>query len=256
MESNPSELAIPPTYPYQNLVRTLHKADGMFKNNPKHYLDVGLSALSVIRRYTDFRVHPVVSILDMPCGYGRVARALRAHYPEARMTVCDLDQKGVDFCAASFSARGVYSNTDFDVLDLNEQYDLIWVGSLITHLDADTTARFCRFLVRQLSENGTAVVSSHGAYVAGRMREALKNEALLYGLKRDAMVSLLESYFVSGYGYADFPNAKGYGISLISADWLRQAISDAQGSMTEYLSHIWDRHHDIFACVRGKTHTL
>src|SRR5204863_8296827 len=43
-------------------------------------------------------------ILDLPCGYGRVMRAIRAEFPEAHITACDIDPHAVDFCAETFGA--------------------------------------------------------------------------------------------------------------------------------------------------------
>jgi trans-aconitate methyltransferase len=37
------------------------------------------------------RLKDVNSILDMACGHGRVGRFLRAAFPNARMTFCELD---------------------------------------------------------------------------------------------------------------------------------------------------------------------
>ena len=75
-------------------------------------------------------------MLDLPCGFGRVTRFLCARYPAASITVSDLDRDGVDYCAARFNAQAAYSVRDFRDLQLGGAYDLLWVGSLITHLPA------------------------------------------------------------------------------------------------------------------------
>ena len=46
-------------------------------------------------------------ILDMPCGHGRVTRVLRARFPDAAITVCDIDRDGAGFASDRFGARGV-----------------------------------------------------------------------------------------------------------------------------------------------------
>ena len=72
-------------------------------------------------------------ILDLPCGHGRVMRWLRATFPKASLTACDIDGDGVSFCAETFGARPALSSTDPEDLVLGT-FDLIWCGSLLTHL--------------------------------------------------------------------------------------------------------------------------
>src|SRR5207253_2279296 len=86
-----------------------------------------------------------------PSGYGRVTRVLRARFPDAAITVCDIDRAGVAFASARFGARGVCSLDDFRLLELGEAFDLIWVGSLITHFPELQTRRFFDCLVRHLA---------------------------------------------------------------------------------------------------------
>jgi len=102
------------------------------------YLAVGRSALRAIRlaqlaaRKPDF-----LTILDFPSGHGRVLRWLHAAYPRAQLTASDLLTDGVDFCRNTFAATGVYSNAEPTAAMFLERYDLIFVGSLLTHVDID-----------------------------------------------------------------------------------------------------------------------
>ena len=47
-------------------------------------------------------------MLDFACGHGRVMRTLKAAFPDALLTACDIDRDGVDFCARTFGAAPVY----------------------------------------------------------------------------------------------------------------------------------------------------
>ena len=135
-------LTLPTPFRFPRMVTELAEADGMYDGRDGHYVSVGLSALRAIEDALGDAPAPPRRILDLPCGHGRVTRVLRARFPEAAITVCDLDRGGVDFAAARFGARGVYSVEDFRALDLGEAYDLIWVGSLVTHLPEHQTRRF------------------------------------------------------------------------------------------------------------------
>src|SRR3954452_5837435 len=112
--------------------------DDMLVDTPEgrnHYREVGLSAL---RLATDGMVltgnaHPR-SILDLPCGGGRVTRHLVRFFPEAKTYVSDLDQQKVAAVVAQFGVEAVTASKDFTT-PLPGSYDLIFVGSLLTHLN-------------------------------------------------------------------------------------------------------------------------
>src|SRR5688500_9262413 len=114
------------------LNREISQSETMLDGPLERYLGVGESALASIRRVVGQK--EIASILDLPCGHGRVARHLRAAYPTARLFVSDLDEDGAKFCADAFSATKLPSKPNFDDIQFNRTFDLIWVGSLITHL--------------------------------------------------------------------------------------------------------------------------
>ncbi|WP_373458513.1 class I SAM-dependent methyltransferase [Neorhizobium huautlense] len=74
-------------------------------------------------------------ILDFPCGHGRALRYLRAAYPDADIFVSDINEPGVEFCRTQFGARPFRSYVELENTELTPSMDLIWCGSLLTHLD-------------------------------------------------------------------------------------------------------------------------
>jgi SAM-dependent methyltransferase len=131
--------------------------DHMWNTGSQWYYDVGKSALDCIRSaLATARIKPA-SILDLPSGHGRVCRMLRAAFPEAHLTVCDLDHDAVDFCAAQFNAVPVYSHEDIRRVRLDQSFDLIWCGSLLTHLDRQQWPDFLGFFSDHLSPDGLLV---------------------------------------------------------------------------------------------------
>ncbi|MGH9809128.1 MAG: class I SAM-dependent methyltransferase, partial [Terriglobia bacterium] len=146
-------LTTDPEFPLAEFITEVSPNDGMF-SDPNHYLRVGLSALEIFEHaMTEGYIEEtnIRDILDLPCGHGRVSRILRARFPSANLTVCDLDRDGVEFCAQRFDAVPVYSTKNFDDLRLSGPFDLIWVGSLITHLSASDTVAFLRCMARTLN---------------------------------------------------------------------------------------------------------
>src|SRR5438552_19193144 len=97
-------------------------------------------------------------MLDLPCGHGRVMRFLKATFPHAQLTACDLNHGAVDFCAMTFAAHPVYSELAVPSIPLRGKFDLIWCGSLLTHLRKEMCAEFVAMFQRLLESGGLAVV--------------------------------------------------------------------------------------------------
>ncbi|HET6573563.1 MAG TPA: class I SAM-dependent methyltransferase, partial [Fimbriiglobus sp.] len=146
--------------------RDIHPDDGMLlpvPEGPDHYFGVGRSALRAVTAALLAAGAPAPRrILDLPCGYGRVLRALRAAFPDAAVTACDLNRGGVDFCA-TLGAAPADSADPIDRAGITGPFDLIWCGSLLTHLDRPGWDEFLTFFHRVLAPGGVCVVTTHGA---------------------------------------------------------------------------------------------
>src|SRR5215207_8940972 len=146
------------------LTSTISSNDGMFDaRHPDAYFAVGESALRCVRLALQSAGKPSPArILDFPCGHGRVLRFLAAAFPDAQLTACDIDRDGVDFCTSTFQADGVYSHEVLEKVPLGDGFDLIWVGSLFTHLPQQRWGAFLTFLVERLASDGVLVFTTHG----------------------------------------------------------------------------------------------
>ncbi|MEM6745565.1 MAG: hypothetical protein AAF676_17785, partial [Pseudomonadota bacterium] len=76
-----------------------------------HYFAVGESAMRSIRQVLGDLVP--LTIPDLPCGHGRVARHLTARFSEAQLFVADLNEDGARFCATELGAEALTSTPDF-----------------------------------------------------------------------------------------------------------------------------------------------
>lgn len=239
-------LTLPDGFPLEGMVTSVADDDAMFDGRDDHYVKVCLSADHNIQRALQGMPAPQ-RILDLPSGHGRITRILRARYPMSHITVCDLDRSGVDFAAKEFGARGIYSQEDFRDLELGEAFDLIWVGSLITHLSERQTRRFLDFAVRHLAPDGTLVMTSHGSFVAHRLL------SWRYGLTDSAVRGLLADTWMEGYGYRSYPGSEGYGISLIRRAWFEDLFAEGPLQLEEYKEQAWDEHQDVLVVRRRRT---
>jgi SAM-dependent methyltransferase len=212
------------------------------------YLAVGRSALKVIRlAQIASGKRDFVSILDMPSGHGRVLRWLKAAYPEAQLTACDLLTDGVDFCAESFGATPVYSSPFPEAVTFPGRYDLIFVGSLLTHVDVHHWDHLIALWHTLLAPDGLLVVTTHGEFVAERMRAGH-----LYGYPAAGIARALRAYGHAGFAFLEEPPANiDYGITLARPEWtLSRLLRHSDFRVVMSGEALWDRHQDVTAVVK------
>lgn len=227
---------------------TISPNDEMAVADVPGYLAVGESALKAIRlAQLAARVPPPRQLLDFACGHGRVMRWLRAAFPDAQLTGSDIVTDGVDFCAQTFGARGVYSDLAPSPELFGERYDLIWVGSLFTHLDRDRWVDFLDLLHELLAPDGVLVMTTHGDLVAERMRTGAH-----YGYPETAVAAALENYERTGFGFMRAEHDIGvYGLSISNPPWVtREVLRHADTRIVSYTEGLWANHQDVLGVVQ------
>jgi SAM-dependent methyltransferase len=234
-----------PQLKFPKLELAVDRRDGMYvRDDPAHYFYVAYSALACIQVVRTKQYGKTFSsVLDLPCGHGRVLRALKAAFPEASFTACDLDEHGVDFCARTFGATGVYSNVDPRMIRIHAKFDLIWVGSLFTHLNGDRWSSFLDLFSSILVKDGLLFFSTHGDFVV----ERLERFSEFYGLSPEQIEVVKLQYAKGGFGYADYRESPGYGISLSTAAWVKRSLRLHSFDLAAFMPTAWDKHHDIWA---------
>jgi SAM-dependent methyltransferase len=231
----------------------VNSSDSMYRSGwALSYLTAGLSASRCIQASLDSagkRISAEGAVLDFPCGYGRVLRFLRAMFPDSEITAAELETAPLDFCERVFSVRRVLSQRDLRSLSLPRRFDLIWCGSLITHLDERAAVDLLDLFCRHLSDGGICIFTSHGQHVA----EMMERKELTFGLTEERREQILRDYQQKGYGYADYPwlareGRSGYGISVTSQS---RMVELAQGvgpwEQAHYLEKGWHGLQDVHA---------
>jgi SAM-dependent methyltransferase len=220
-----------------------------------HYFTVGADALRVIVSALVANLRDIPrSILDFPCGSGRVTRHLRVFFPEARIVACDLYDYHVKFCVDEFAAEGMISKEKFDDIEFDQPFDLIFCASLLTHLPEDLFRSALRLIYRSLTDRGIAVITLHGRY-----SEFIQKNRYKY--VDDNRYAMIESTLGNtGFGYVDydedyrnsnFDQQARYGVALSRPNWTARAVEeDTEIRILGYTERGWDDHHDVL--VIGK----
>jgi SAM-dependent methyltransferase len=230
--------------PIEDVRRELSQEDKMFEGDISHYLSVGASAIRIMRSAQELAgTVPPQKILDFGAGAGRVTRWMLATFPAAEIHACDVRDEDMLFLRETFRTKARVISPDLDLRMITDRYHLIWVGSVITHLPETGTRRLVHQLAQRLEPGGLLVVTFHGQ----RAIELGDSGSVNY-IHDDAWQKIRAEYFSTGYGYADYKDQIGYGISVCQAPWILSLFNEMPHSRLVLLSAgAWDNHHDVVA---------
>lgn len=238
--------------------QTLDPADkeNKFENEwqRNHYFEVGADAARLVVQALLTAGRPAPArLLDFPCGSGRVTRHFRALFPDTEIGGCDLYQNHVEFCSRHFATTPFQSTENFDDLDIGE-WDVVFCGSLLTHLPAPLFWKAIRFIERSLSPDGIAVVTLEGRHVVHIQDHKWK-------LIDDDLFDIARGqYEKEGFGFvnydakfrqASFNAQETYGVALTRPDWLMNGMLQMPSvRILDFTERAWDDHQDVL--VFGK----
>ena len=223
--------------------------DTMINNrNPSsvnHYYECGADATGKICGIlSTLGLGEPASILDFACGYGRVARFMRAAFPNAEIYVSDLPEEATRFCAEHFGAVAFPSRADISTLVAPKKFSLIWCGSLLTHLDELGAAELLRFFSRSLADDGVAVFTSCGRRTASFVQKG----RWPYQLNEEQMRFLHDQFLIERYALVAQGKRADYGISITPLSWFAKQIRELENvRLVSMIESGWDNHQDIVA---------
>lgn len=205
-----------------------------------HYFQTGLSALiniSAALQLLGRNPEEIKSVLDFPCGYGRVLRFTKAFFKNASFSTCGIEQSSLDFCAEHFQADPFLSNHKFSQINILRKFDVIWIGSLFAHLSSSRFKELYKFLTAHLNVNGLLVFTIHGRGCYGKLQK---------GSKRKLIID--SGYSLTGYGYCHRQGTKKFGDSLISPAWLHHFIEhETSDRIVMWSEQGWGGWQDVIA---------
>jgi len=161
---------------------------------------------------------------------------------------CDIVPEAARFCKKQFNVNTAVSDTDFDKVSFPTKFDLIWSGSLLTHLDANNATELLRLFHRSLSQTGVCVFTMHGQTSV----TWLDSRAETYGLTEADIQKVLSDFAAQGYGYADYPGQAKYGVSVAKrARIVQMASTVGDWNLLSFTERTWSDHHDVYAFSKG-----
>ena len=235
------------------------KEDMLTGPDLRNYFEVGESALEQIRLGLDaMDGREPRRILDLPSGFGRVLRYLRAAWPGAQITAVDIVPEAVEFCAAHFGARPVVSRNPLWMVDLpQDHFDLLWCGSLLTHFDEPDWTPVLAYFRDRLADGGTLVFSTHGDLsidlLAGETSSSSEIATWVgdYGMGAKAGQMAMTARAL-GFAFGHYGDDSGpFGLSVSKPAWVEQKVARTGG--LRFVQHVpqgWFGHQDVFTYRR------
>lgn len=143
-------------------------AHPLAKNPIREYLSDGWRTMSELMQLLERLDRPLLkmqSVLEFAAGFGRFTRHL-AHALPGRVTCADIQPGSVEFLRDQFGVEAFYSASRPDEIVYPQQYELIFVLSLFTHLPVERWSAWLRNLHRGLKPGGLLLFSVHNEHAA------------------------------------------------------------------------------------------
>jgi SAM-dependent methyltransferase len=165
------------------------------------------------------------SMLEFASGYGRLTRHL-ANFPGAhKVTVSDVMPGSVEFAKSRFGVNGFMSDSDPKNVRFPQQFELIFVLSLFSHLPKNTWRAWLEILYQHVQPGGCLLFSTHGAGFAEKNDVSLDSDGFFF-------VPTSESSHLQGCDYGTSVTASKFVAAAIAS------LSDAE-LLLHRQDHFW-----------------
>lgn len=233
------------------IIRDICDSDEMLRRDVpgavEHYFSVGRSAINII-------THAMIvtgrsgfeTVLDLPCGGGRVTRHLSTFFPDSKLFVAELDKQKEAFVVGLLGATPTKVTADFS-LDPERRFDLIFVGSLLTHLDAAPFERAIQWFIKAVADDGLLVFTTHGR------RHDVVERTIHRTLDLERWEAVAKDCARSGFGYIETETKanSSYGISWSAPSWVMKLLeNDSRVRIVAFQEAAWDNHQDVVVLQR------
>jgi SAM-dependent methyltransferase len=176
-------------------------------------------------------------VLDFGCGCGRLAGAIIETDAAVSYVGCDVDARAIAWCQAHLTPHRFLATTDRPPLPFAAgSFDVIWCGSVFTHLDEERQFVWLDELARLLRPGGVLLASVHGRE---SWRERLPSWAKA---KLEKSGFLYARTNVDAGVHPDWYQVAWHTEAYVRRHWAR--FFDVRG----YLPRGFNNHQDIVVC--------
>ena len=166
----------------------------------------------------------VESVLEFASGHGRFTRHLARAVGAQRVTVSEVVAGAVDFAREHFGVQGFDSAVRPQDVRWPQQYGLVFVLSLFSHLPRATWKPWLAQLWRAVAPGGLLVFSTHGAEAVRRVDVKLDEEG----------------YFFAPSSESNAIESQEYGTAFTSEGFVRAALQEcAPGAELLHFAPAW-----------------
>jgi len=138
------------------------------------FVAVGDGFLKTLKRHG---LNPNMDILDVGCGQGRMARPLVNYIDSGSYDGFDIDKSGIDWCVEHYAAEMNFHFTHADVFNArynkdgrvaakdyvfpheDDQFDMVFLTSVFTHMFAADMENYLSEIVRVLKPSGKCLIT-------------------------------------------------------------------------------------------------
>lgn len=149
-------------HPEDQLLRHIHAKWGAVAG--KKYFEGGhLDAVKIRQQILNLR-HPKdrLKIMDFAAGFGRITRHLAHLMPEHDVMASDIHPNACTFLQDTLNIRAFVSATDPAELSIGDDYDVIFVMSLFSHLPDKSFGRWLGALFERVAPGGFLFFTANG----------------------------------------------------------------------------------------------
>jgi SAM-dependent methyltransferase len=226
------------------------------------YNRIGSSACDLIEdalALLDRPLSKTETILDFGSGYGRVVRALVRRIPPKNIDVFDVDRNAVKFCAREFHVNPLYfqKKDRWDFLTVRfRNYDVIWLGSVFTHLSRAYALETIQTLAKIIKPGGVIVFTTHSDQTFPRLSEGYYGERW-----QSCATSIIQEYHSHGFCFVpytkpeleilpfNFIKSDDFGMTWMSEEFVQELFKEGSNDSLKQIKYIplgWDNHQDVY----------
>ncbi len=221
--------------------------DMIWSGNTRAYFTAGLGAFEHVKKAAEVCDMAPHRILDLPCGHGRVARFLRAWRPDAALLCADIQEHGVVYCSQHLQAIPVKSHENPERIHLDEPVDLVWVGSLFTHLGEHRIEAFLHKFAQILKAGGVLVFTTHGEKALARLQAGET-----YHLRKCDPDAVCKEVAALGFAYRAYHYSPDYGVSFGTRNHMESLGEKVCGfESVSFEAGGWGAHQDVHVWRRA-----